>query len=163
MASLLSSRPIVRSKTSKRARVGSNLCPRCETPITDDQQYLPCCVRELSFCIKCNGISKHLAEAIQEDTTNNFKWTCNVCKQNFPCMSSLSVQLKTTEETTHNRLSLMEKKMQNMDENINSKIHTLFQDLRPGMLQDIKDEIKESLKMMLELKFGKLRTNDLEF
>ena len=73
MASLLSSTPIVRSKTSKRARVGSNSCPRCETAITDDQQYLPCCVCELNFCIKCTGISKHLAEALEEDKTINFK------------------------------------------------------------------------------------------
>ena len=57
----------------------------------------------------------------------------------------------------------MEKKMQNMDETINSKIHSTFQELRPDMLQDVKDEIKDSYKMVLELKFGKLTTSDLVF
>jgi hypothetical protein len=50
-------------------------------------------------------------QALKEDTSQNFKWTCNGCKQNVPCMTNLSLQLKSIEEKTHNKISILEQKM----------------------------------------------------
>ena len=110
MATPFCSTPLVKNKNAKRARVGSNTCPKCETSITDNQSHIACSVCELSYCIDCTNISPRLAEALKEDTSHNFKWTCNGCKQNFPCMTSLSQQLKSIEETTNIRITNVEAK-----------------------------------------------------
>ena len=94
----MSSTPVDRNKTAKRARVGSNTCPKCELVITTDSQYLTCCVCELNVCNCFTNISPFLAKALKEDTTQHFKWTCNVCKQNFPSMTGLSSQLRSIKE-----------------------------------------------------------------
>ena len=79
-------------QNQKRARVGSNTCPKCESTLKDTSEYQTCSVCELDFCIKCTGISTALMSALQEDTTNNFMWTYNCCKQNFPSMTSMKTQ-----------------------------------------------------------------------
>ena len=144
MANMISSTPINKSKPSKRARIGSNTCPKCDITI-EHQQNLACCVCELSFCIQCTKISPKLAEALKEDESNNFKWTCNVCKQNFPCMSSLSTRLKTIEENTQTRLTLMEEKMTEINLDIGKKVKKEFTLIKPTLIEEIKMEIKASL------------------
>ena len=95
----------------KRQRMGSNACLKCEKIIYEDVEHLSCCIYELKFCSECTNISLALRQALKEDTSQNFKWTCNGCKQNFPCMTGLSLQLKSIEEKTHNRISILEQKM----------------------------------------------------
>jgi len=40
-----------------------------------------------------------MALALSEDTLQNFMWTCNYCKQNFPSLTGISAQLKSIEVT----------------------------------------------------------------
>jgi hypothetical protein len=54
--------------------------------------------------------------------SDNFKWTCNGCKQNFPSLTSMTAQLKSIEDTTINRLSIIEDKMNEMQHGMNDKI-----------------------------------------
>ena len=91
----LTSTPINRHK---RQRMGSNACLKCEKIIYEDVEHLSCCIYELKFCSECTNISLALRQALKEDTSQNFRWTCNGCKQNFPCMTGLSLQLKSIEE-----------------------------------------------------------------
>jgi hypothetical protein len=104
----LTSTPINRHK---RQRMGSNACPKCEQIIYEDVEHLSCCICELKFCSECTNISLALRQALKEYTSQNFKWaSCNGCKQNFPCMTGLSLQLKSIEEKTHNRISILERR-----------------------------------------------------
>ena len=68
MATPFCSTPIIRNKTAKRARVGSNTCPKCEILITDKPSHIACSVCELSYCMYCTNVSHRLAEALKEDT-----------------------------------------------------------------------------------------------
>ena len=144
MASPFCSTPMARNKSAKRARVGSNTCPKCENTITEKESHLACSVCELNYCISCTNISSGLAEALKEDTSQNFKWTCNGCKQNFPCMTSLSQRLKSIEETTNFRLNNVEDKVTELGEQMDYKIKTNI-NIRPNLIEDIKKEIKNSL------------------
>ena len=96
--------------------MGSNICPKCDTTLDENQDSMACCVCELDFCIECANISKILIAALAEDTTDNFKWTCNGCKQNFPCMTGVSQQLKTMEQTTHDQMAI--NKIETIDKEI---------------------------------------------
>ena len=143
---MMSSTPIVRNKTAKRARVGSNTCPKCDIIITTDSQCLTCCVCELNFCNGCTNISPILAKALKEDTTQNFKWTCNVCKQNFPSMTGLSSQLRSIEEKTDYRLNILEQKVTDLDTGLNKRVYEQISNVKPSLIEEIKTEIKASLQ-----------------
>ena len=112
-AKLLSSTPIPR-RDSKRQRVGSNSCPKCDNIVEEDRKGLTCSICELNYCIDCTSISKTLLVALKEDMTDNFKWTCNGCKQNFPSLTNMTAQLKFIEDTKINRLSIIEDKVNEM-------------------------------------------------
>lgn len=116
---MLTSTPMLKTTSvvcrPKRPRVGSNSCPRCELIIDENRDSISCCVCELKFCIECSLISSALLAALKEDTTENFKWTCNGCKQNFPCMTNLTQQLKNIEDKTRNRMSAIEDKIESLD------------------------------------------------
>ena len=96
-AKLLSSTPIPR-RDSKRQRVGSNSCPKCDNIVEEDRKGLICSICELNYCIDCTSISKTLLVALREDMSDNFKWTCNGCKQNIPNLTSMTAQLKSIED-----------------------------------------------------------------
>ena len=146
MASPFSSTPIDRNKKTKRARVGSNSCPKCDVSISEHQDYIACSVCELNFCIECTNISPGLALALKEDINHNFKWACNGCTQNFPCMINLSQQLKSIEEATNNRLSSVEQKVSEIDQNMEIKIKQKVDSIKPNLIEEIKNDLKESLQ-----------------
>ena len=99
----LTSTPV---KRHKRQRMGNNACPKCEKIIYEDVEHLSCCICELKFCSECTHISLALRQALKEYTSQNFKWaSCNGCKQNFPCITGLSLQLKSIEENTQYNLN----------------------------------------------------------
>ena len=131
---------------NQRSRVGSNICPVCEIEITTEISHLTCSVCELNYCISCTKISKLLVEVLKEDSTNNFKWTCNGCKQNFPCMTGLTQQLKNIEEQSDERISNLEIKVKRIDTEINANINQKFQNLKPMIVKEIKDEIKSAFQ-----------------
>lgn len=143
---IVTSTPIVKPKNSKRARMDSSTCPKCEATLGKGSDSISCCVCELHFCTKCTNISPLLLEALNEDKSNNFKWTCNGCKQNFPCMTNLSQQLKAIDEKTHNRISNIERKMDNLQEGIGIKVKDEVAQLKSGLVDEIKSEIKMSLQ-----------------
>lgn len=143
-AHLASSTPMVQNK--KRSRVGSNTCPKCDSTINNEENCMQCCVCELNFCMNCTNISPALALALKEDTTQNFKWTCNVCKQNFPCMTGLAQQLTTIEEKTDKRLNKLEKQFENIDTNIDTKVKTEVKLMQSDIISQMKEEIKASLQ-----------------
>ena len=118
----------------------------CEIEITTEINHLSCSVCELNYCISCTTISKLLVEALKEDTTNNFKWTCNGCKQNFPCMTGLRQQLKNIEEQTNERISNLEIKVKSIDTEMDANINQKFENLKPTIVKEIKDELKSELQ-----------------
>ena len=139
--------PIVKSKTAnKRQRVGSNTCLKCDVTLKQEQECISCCVCELNFCIECTNILPALLSALKEDTTQNLKWTCNGCKQNFPCMTGLSQQLKTIEEKTHSRISKIERKMEDINTDIGFRVKNEVASLKTGLVDEVKTEIKSSLQ-----------------
>ena len=54
--------------------------------------------------------------------SDNFKWTCNGCKQNLPSLTSMTAQLKSIEDITINRLSIIEDKVNEMQHGMSDKI-----------------------------------------
>ena len=114
--------------------------------------HLSCNVYELRYCIKCTNISKVLAEALTEDTPNNFKWTCNGCKQNFPCMTSLTNQLKSIEEKNDSRICQIVNKLQNINESVDQKVKSFIIDVTPILVDKIKKISELVYRMMSEKK-----------
>ena len=166
MATPFCSTPIVRNKTAKRARVGSNTCPKCEKTVLENQSHIDCSVCELRYCTECTNISPRLAEALKEDTSHNFKWTCNGCKQNFPCMTNLSQQLKSIEETTNIRIKNVEDKVCKLDEQMDYKIQSNIELIKPKLIEDIGKDIKSTLQQDIrteirEIEDQKTRTLNL--
>lgn len=60
--------------------------------------------------------------ALKEDMSDNFKLTCNGFKQNFPSLTGMTAQLKYIEDTTNNRLLIIEDKMNEMQHGMSDKI-----------------------------------------
>ncbi len=145
-SNLLTSTPNAKGKNNKRQRKGSNSCPKCDTDLTENRDYMECCVCELNFCVECTNITPLLLSALKEDTTQNFKWTCNGCKQNFPCMTGLTHQLKTIEENTKDRIDNMEHRMANMDRELGNRVKQEVSSLKEDLVKDVKSEIKTSLQ-----------------
>jgi hypothetical protein len=144
-AKLLSSTPIPR-RDSKRQRVGSNSCPKCDNIVEEDRKGLTCSICELNYCIDCTSISKTLLVVLKEDMSDNFKWTCNGCKQTFPSLTSMTAQLKSIENTTINRLSIIEDKMNEMQHGMSNKIKEEVGEIKPKIVDEIKDEIRATLQ-----------------
>ena len=144
-AKLLSSTPIPR-RDSKRQRVGSNSCPKCDNIVEEDRKGLTCSICELNYCIDCTSISKTLLVTLKEDMSDNFKWTCNGCKQTFPSLTSTTAQLKSIEDTTTNRLSIIEDKMNEMQHGMSDKIKEEVGVIKPKIVDEIKDEIGATLQ-----------------
>ena len=131
----LSSTPKNRQRV-KRARVGSNSCPKCEKEIQENKHNITCSICELRYCLPCTNVPGAVVAALKGDIAESFKWTCNVCKYNFPCMSNLSdqldvleesthsltKQLNTIEETTHKRLALVESSLEELDNSLDTRI-----------------------------------------
>ena len=145
-----SSTPITRKQSLKRARVNSNLCPRCDKQIGTGTDAMTCSVCELDFCLDCSSVSKALLVALKEDKTQNFKWTCNMCKQNFPSMSSLKTQLQSIEENTQTRLAKVEEKLTTLDSDMDVKIGDKFTSMKSTVLKEMKEEIKDEIKGNLQ-------------
>ena len=147
MATFLhSSTPITKKQSLKRARVSSNLCPKCDKQINTGTDSMTCSICELDFCLDCSSISPTLLMALKEDKTENFKWTCNTCKQNFPSMTSLKTQLRSIEENTQTRLAKVEEKITTLDSGIDDKISNKITYLKSDVVKEIKDEIKGNLQ-----------------
>ena len=140
---LITSTPIVRSK---KPRVGSNVCPMCDVEIRDGVDYMPCSVCELCFCTMCCKINPALLFALKEDKGQNLKWTCNSCKQNFPCMTGLRNELKLIGEQTSSRLSAVEKNLAMIDTNIKDKVKDEVSAMKSDIVCNIHKEIEEKLQ-----------------
>ncbi|KAK3094371.1 hypothetical protein FSP39_000829 [Pinctada imbricata] len=141
MAYMNTSTPI-----NKRARVGSNSCPKCDKEFESETESIMCCICELNFCHECTKIPAALLSALELDPDNNFKWTCSGCKQNFPCMTGLKLQLHSIEENTQKRLDIMDFKIASIDSNVDSKIENKISSVKKDLAQEIKEEIKNSLQ-----------------
>ena len=101
---------------------------------------------QLNYCIDCTSISKTLLVALKEDMSDNFKWTCNGCKQNFPSLTGMTAQLKSIGDTTNNRLSIIEDKMNEMQHGMSDKIKEEVGVIKPKIVDEIKDEIRATLQ-----------------
>lgn len=143
---LASSTPINKAKSGKRARVGSNACPKCDIELGEEDPHISCSVCELNFCTKCANISSGLLLALKEDKSHNFKWTCNGCKQNFPCMTGLSAQLRNIEEKTQNKLQTIEKRMEDMRSEVGTKVKEEVETMKAGLIQEVQTNIRTSLQ-----------------
>ena len=89
---------------------------------------------------------KTLLVALKEDMSDNFKWTCNGCKQNFPNLTSMTAQLKSIEDTTISRLSIIEDKMNEMQHGMSDKIKEEIEEIKPKVVDEIKNEIRATLQ-----------------
>ena len=78
--------------------------------------------------------------------SDNFKWTCNGCKQNFPNLTSMTAQLKSIEDITINRLSIIEDKVNEMQHGMSDKIKQKVGEIKPKIVDEIKDEIRATLQ-----------------
>jgi hypothetical protein len=79
------------------------------------------------------NISPALLSTLKEDTTQNIKWTCNDCKQNFSCMTGLSQQLKT-----NSRISKMERNMEDINTDIGFRVKNEVASLKTGLVDEVK-------------------------
>ena len=157
-AKLLSSTPIPR-RDSKRQRVGSNSCPKCDNIVEEDRKGLTCSICELNYCIDCTSISKTLLVALKEDMSDNFKWTC---KQNFPSLTSMTAQLKSIEDTTINRLSIIEDKMNEMQHGMSDKIKEEVGEIKPKIVDEIRATLQDDVRREIrEIEDQKIRAFNL--
>ena len=125
--------------------MGSNTCPKCDISLDDHKECIACCVCELNFYIECTNTSQTVLLALK-DTTQNFKRTCNVCKQNFPCMTGLAHQLKLIEEKTHDKISIIEQKIDIINQEIGARVKHEVDPLKTGLVNAVKEQIKSSLQ-----------------
>jgi hypothetical protein len=116
----------------------------CDNIVEEDRKGLTCSICELNYCIDCTCISKTLLVALKEDMSDNFKWTCNGCKQNCPSLTSTTAQLKSIEDTTTNRLSIIEDKINEMQHGMSDQIKEEVGVIKPKI--EIKDEIRATLQ-----------------
>lgn len=155
MTSHYSSTPLSGTRIQvKRIRIASNSCPKCEKVINDGNECIECGVCELIFCMECTNVSEALRQALKDDKSSNFKWTCNACKQNFPCMSGLNQKLRSIEDKTDSRLGILEAQVENLKLDMAAKITEEVQAMRQDINTDIIKEIKTSLQsdIRVELK-----------
>lgn len=160
-ANLVSSTPI-----RKRARIGSNTCPKCEEVYAKDSATVNCSICDLDFCLKCSKVPQQMAELLASDKTGGFKWTCNICNFTFPSLSGISSQIKSIEDTTNKRLVKLEDDMQAMKLNIGSQVKDELHELKPSLVNEIRTEIKKTLqedvrKEVKEIEDQKSRTMNL--
>ena len=151
---------------SKRPRLGSNTCPKCDVLISDTTVTYTCSVCELKFCLPCTNISVQLHTAIQSDSSGNFKWTCNTCKQNFPSMSGLVTQLQTIDERNESRMNMLEAKISGFDKTMTSKIKDEMGVMKDTVVADVKSDLKLELQKLVrnevrEIDDQKLRSLNL--
>ena len=78
--------------------------------------------------------------------SDNFKWTCNGCKLNVPSLISMTAQLKSIEDTTISRLSIIEDKMNEMQHGMSDKIKEEIEEIKPKVVDEIKNEIRATLQ-----------------
>lgn len=78
--------------------------------------------------------------------SDNFKWTCNGCKINFPSLTNMTAQLKFIEDTTISRLSIIEDKMNEMQHGMSDKIKEEVVEIKPKIVDEIKDEKRATLQ-----------------
>lgn len=156
-AKLLSSTPIS-IRDSKRQRVRSNLCPKCDNIVEEDHKGLTWSICELNYCIDCISISKTLLVALKEDIqiSDNFKWTCNGCKQTVPTLTSMTAQLKSIENKTNNRLLIIEDKINEVQHGMSDKIKEEVGAIKPKIVDEIKDEIRTTLQEDVDQKIRAL-------
>lgn len=148
-AHLAASTPLRLNKTAytnKRQRMGSNSCPKCDIMLDDQTDCMPCCVCELNYCIKCTSISEILLAALKEDTTQNFKWTCNGCKQNFPCMTGLTQKLKTIETNTQDKFLKIEERLTCIDQEIGLRVKKEVNSIKSSLVDDVRLQIQSTLQ-----------------
>ena len=126
----------------KRPRTASNSCTKCEVQI----DHVLCSVCKLVFCCPCAKISPILAAALKEDKSNNFKWTCNNCKQNFRSMTNLSAQLRSIEEKTEIRITSIENRLDNIKEDIHEQVNREMENFKPLLMQEIQEGVTENMQ-----------------
>lgn len=166
-SNFMSSTPLPRREL-KRQRVGSNSCPKCEATISDKSLAVTCGICELDFCLDCSKVPKQMALALSEDTLQNFMWTCNSCKQNFPSLTGISAQLKSIEDTTYKRLSKLEDDVHDMKTGLDEKIRGEVKTIKPSLIEEIKQDIKSTLQddvrmVVREIEDQKTRAMNLIF
>ena len=61
-------------------------------------------------------------------------------------MTSLSQQLKSIEETTNIRLTKVEDKVLKLDEQVDCKIETNIERIKPNLKEEIRNELKSTLQ-----------------
>jgi hypothetical protein len=90
--------------------------------------------------------------------SDNFKWTCNGCKQNFPSLTSMTAQLKSIEDTTINRLSIIEDKMNEMQHGMNDKIKEEVGEIKLKIVDEIRatlqDDVRREIREIEDQKIG---------
>ena len=109
-----------------------------------------------------------MALALSEDTLQNFMWTCNSCKQNFPSLTGISAQLKSIEDTTYKRLSKLEDDVHDMKTGLDEKIRGEVKTIKPSLIEEIKQDIKSTLQddvrmVVREIEDQKTRAMNLIF
>jgi hypothetical protein len=75
--------------------------------------------------------------------SDNFKWTC---KQNFPSLTSMTAQLKSIEDTTINRLSIIEDKMNEMQHGMSDKIKEEVGEIKPKIVDEIRATLQDDVR-----------------
>ena len=66
--------------------------------------------------------------------------------KNFPSLISMTAQLKSIENTTINRLSIIEDKMNEMQHGMSDKIKEEIGEIKPKVVDEIKNEIRATLQ-----------------
>lgn len=100
--------------------------------------------------------------ALGEDASQNFKWTCNGCKQNFPSMTNLSAQLKSIEEKTHGRINEIENNLKDLNTNIGVRVKQEVSDFREDFAAEMKEMVRcEVRKEVREIDDQKNRSMNL--
>jgi hypothetical protein len=133
-AHLASLTPIVKSKPLTKDKELAAIHARNVTSHSNKNRnaYHVVFVSSISVLNALN-ISPALLSTLKEDTTQNIKWTCNDCKQNFSCMTGLSQQLKT-----NSRISKMERNMEDINTDIGFRVKNEVASLKTGLVDEVK-------------------------
>ena len=149
----------------KRARIGSENCPKCDQVIGGNDQSILCSVCELTFCKNCAKLPEDFFTLIKSGAYN-LMWTCQSCKSNFPSLSNVRSAITNLDNKNDVRFGKLEHKLDNIDATINQKVKQEVKDMKQELKSDIVKEVKNTFSSQLrtelrEIEDQKRRVNNV--
>ena len=129
------------SSITKRARIGSNSCPKCDVDLSECEGVVLCSVCEINFCITCAKVPLEML-AFMNSGASNVLWTCSSCKANFPSMSSMKSAINNLDNKNDERFQKLEDKLGKIDDTIHRKVRQEINEVKTTLTENIKQEVR---------------------